>query len=377
MSDLERLNKAELSALATAAKIPGRSKMSKSELLIALNTHLENRSPLPDPPRPAPVSQRRTWTHMLDFDQRCGHQMGLGAVCDYPLVKGASACALHGGINISDLAVPASGELGTHTWPQLRRHQRQATYDPDPLGLDPVTSEVLAYLANFLFYDWFKVDVEGIEHVPMDGPAVLVPNHAGAAFPYDAVMLNMAVVNTAPLPRRIRVVGTEFFAQLPFVSHLFKRSGGAYAARPDARWILDNGLLLGVFPEGVAGFQKPHTEAYQVKRFGRGGFAKLAADAGAPIVPVAIIGSEDTHPVVMSSKALADVVKLIFPSQRVDEMGIWLNPLPLPVKWTIRFLEPIHVPPTADRLTIMELGEQTRQTVQEALDDMLGRPRSR
>ena len=376
MSDLQLLNKAELSALATAAKISGRSKMSKAELLEALSVHLENRSPLPKPPASEPVSHRRSWTHLLDLEQRCGHGLGLGASCDYPLVKGASACTLHGGINISDLAVPASGELGPHTWPQLRRHQRRATYDPDPLGLDPVTSEVLAHLANFLFYDWFKVDVEGIEHVPMDGPAVLVPNHAGAAFPYDAVMLNMAVVNTAPLPRRVRVVGTEFFAQLPFVSHLFKRSGGAYAARPDAKWILDNDLMLGVFPEGVAGFQKPHTEAYQVKRFGRGGFAKLAGDAGAPIVPVAIVGSEDTHPVVMSSKALADVVKLIFPSQRVEEMGIWLNPLPLPVKWTIRFLEPIHVPASADRLTIMELGERTRQTVQRALDEMLGRPPS-
>jgi 1-acyl-sn-glycerol-3-phosphate acyltransferase len=369
MSDLERLTKSELAALAKAANIAGRSKMAKAELLSAIQGHLAKRDPLPIVAK-AEASLRRQWKEFLDFDQRCGQRSGSGPRCDYPLVNGSSACAIHGGVDISNVALPVSGELGPHTWPQLRRHQRLATYDPDPLGLDPVTTEILWHLANFLFYDWFKVEVQGIENVPMDGPAVLVPNHAGAAFPYDGVMLNLAVVNTAPVPRRVRVVGTEFFAQLPFVSHLFKRSGGAYAARPDARWILDQGLILGVFPEGVAGFQKPHTEAYQVKRFGRGGFAKLAGDAGAPVVPVAIVGSEDTHPVVMSSKALASLVKLVFPSQRVEEMGIWLNPIPLPVKWTIRFLDPIHVPADADRLSILEIGEQTRQAVQIALNEM-------
>lgn len=372
MSDLELLNKSELAALAKAAGIPGRSTMTKAELLAAVQSHVAKREPLPIVKDSELTNSRRQWKEFLDFEQRCGHQSEAGSRCDYPLVRGSSNCAIHGGINISDIALPVSGELGPHTWPQLRRHQRLATYDPDPLGLDPVTSEILWHLANYLFYDWFNVEVQGIENVPLDGPGVLVPNHAGAAFPYDAVMLNLAIVNTAEVPRRVRVVGTEFFAQIPFVSHLFKRSGGAYAARPDARWILDQGLLLGVFPEGVAGFQKPHTEAYQVKRFGRGGFAKLAADAGAPIIPVAIVGSEDTHPVVMSSKALASIVKLIFPSQRVDEMGIWLNPIPLPVKWTIRFLEPIHVPADADRLSILETGEQTRQAVQSALNEMRG-----
>jgi len=118
--------------------------MSKAELLEALSVHLESRSPLPKPPASEPASHRRSWAYLLDLGQRCGHGLGLGAACDYPLVKGASACTLHGGMNISDLAVPASGELGPHTWSQLRRHQRRATYDPDPLGLDPVTSELLA-----------------------------------------------------------------------------------------------------------------------------------------------------------------------------------------------------------------------------------------
>ncbi len=183
-------------------------------------------------------------------------------------------------------------------------------------------------------------------------------------------MLQLAVANECPRPRRVRVMGTEIFNMLPFVSHLYRKSGAAYAAREDARWVLAKGYLLGVFPEGVKGFQKPLSEAYRLRKFGRGGFVQLARGAGAPIVPVAILGSEEVHPALFTSRRLASLVRLVFPQQRVEEMGVWVNPVPLPVKWKIRFLPPIDPAPAADRLAALETAEEVRARIQASLDAM-------
>ncbi len=369
MSILSRLSHEDLLALAFEAGMEGAEDMSAAELADAITLRLKA-PPTPQVERPARTGR---WVGAVDHDALCDEILPTGVGCDLPPVTGFARCALHGGGNIDDIAVPVLGELGPQTWPTLRRHQALATYDPDPLGLDPVAAEIAWWLASHLYHRWFKVEVEGIEHVPMDGPALVVPNHGGGFIPYDAMMLQLALLEEAPLPRRVRLIGTEIFNILPWLSHLYRRSGGGYASRADADWILSRDHLLGVFPEGAAGFQKPHSEAYRVQRFGRGGFAATAAAHGAPIIPVAIVGSEDAHPIVFSSKALARLVRLVFPDQRVDEMGVFLNPIPLPVQWTIRFLPPIEVPKGADRLDVLEAAEATRTSIQHALDEMLGR----
>lgn len=376
MNELERLGRDQLVALAREALIPGRSTMTKAHLVEALGARLRAQPPSVAPsggrPRPGGHPDRR-WHASIDRDRTCGARLPSGIGCDLPPRTGEEACGLHGGGNIGDVALPILGEIGPSTWPALRRHQRLASYDPDPLGLDPVAAEIAWWAIAPLYRQWFKVEVQGIEHVPMGGPGLIVPNHGGGALPYDAMMVQLALLEEAPVPRRVRMVGTEIFNLVPWLSHLYRRTGGAYAARADADFILSRGHLLGVFPEGAAGFQKPHSEAYRVRRFGRGGFAASAASHRAPIVPVAIVGSEDTHPIVFSSPLLARLVRLVFPEQRVDEIGVFLNPLPLPVRWRIRFLPPIHLPEGADRLDVLEAAEATRRTIQANLDEMLGR----
>ena len=383
---LDRLSRDELRAFARAADIPGRSKMTKAELIEAVRTELETAAKTDPPPasqseeaklseaRKRRLAASRKFEWMVDRRRSCTLRTIEGFACGLPAVADAERCALHGGVDISNLALPASGHLGIDTWPSLIRHLLLASYDSDALGLDPVVSEMIWHIANFLYFEYFRVSVEGIENVPMEGAAVLVGNHAGAFIPYDGMMLQLAVVNEAKLPRRVRVVGTEILNLLPFLSHLYRKAGAAFASKEDARWVLDNGYLLGAFPEGVPAFQKPHAEAYQLRRFGRGGFASLAIEAGAPIVPVAIVGSEDVHPALFSSRRLAQLFKLFFPQQRVDELGVFLNPIPLPVKWHIKFLPPIEpgsFGPEADRLTVLEITEHTREVIQGALDTML------
>ena len=360
MGDLADLTKAELMDLARARQLPGRSRMSKSELIAALED--------------APGRQRLAdrLAKFVDLEVRCAWHSVEGHPCGLPAATGADACALHGGVDIEDLSVPILGRLGYDTWPTLLRHLWLATYNIDPLGLDPVIAEMVWHTLNGLYFDYFRVDVDGVENVPMAGPGMLVANHGGAALPYDAAMLSLSVANEAPLPRRVRVVGTEIFNMLPVISHLYRKSGAAFASRDDALRILGAGHLLGVFPEGERGFMKPVWEAYQLQRFGRGGFVELASMADAPIIPVAIVGSEEVHPAVAVSKTLARLVRAVLPEQRVEGVAVFLNPVPLPVRWHVRFLPPIDpLPDPNDPLAVLERTEQIKGTIQTALDDMV------
>jgi 1-acyl-sn-glycerol-3-phosphate acyltransferase len=401
--ELTSLTKAELLEIARAHSLVGRSTMSKSELVEALmhetqepeqdgkpeveviddRIDADGIGPLPlpgiSPQDRAEAHARRAalderLSRFVDQSTHCSWTSVEGHPCGLPVLADTTACGLHGDGSIADRPIPLTGSLSFSAWPTLWRHLSLATYDPDSFGLDPVIAEMTWNVLNALYYDYFRVEVEGIENVPDEGGAVLVANHGGAAIPYDSAMLALAVMNEAEPPRRVRVVGTEIFNMLPFVSHLYRKVGAAYAARDDARELLKRGHLLGVFPEGERGFMKPVWEAYRVGRLGRGGFADLAQDAGAPIVPVAIIGSEEVHPAVMVSKRLAQLVRLIFPEQRVEEIAIALNPIPLPIRWKIRFLPPVEPSESGvpmDALEQLERVEDVRRSIQSALDDML------
>jgi 1-acyl-sn-glycerol-3-phosphate acyltransferase len=164
------------------------------------------------------------------------------------------------------------------------------------------------------------------------------------------------------------VSATEIFNMLPWVSHMYRKVGAVYATHEDARHLLERGALLGVFPEGESGFMKPVWQAYHVQRFGRGGFVQLAEQTGTPIVPVAILGAEEVHPAVAVSKRLAQLVRFIFPQQRVEEIAVFLNPVPLPVRWRIRFLPPVMPENPGVEL---ERSEDIRRSVQTSLDTLL------
>jgi 1-acyl-sn-glycerol-3-phosphate acyltransferase len=391
--ELAGLRKTELLAIARERGIRGRSTMSKAELVAALAaapSAAKRAQPGDDE-----VAIRTVETHggltrdsatggraaladrlaaAVDGDGRCTWISHEGDACGLPRIAGEPRCALHGGIDIYDRAVAVTGRLGFDTWPTLLRHLRMATYDTDTVGLDPVVAEMVWHVVNLLYFDYFRVTVEGAEHLPPDGPVVVAANHGGAALPYDAFMLTAAVANESAVPRRLRVIGTEIFNMLPVISHLYRKAGGAYASREDADHLLRHGRMVGVFPEGERGFMKPVWDAYQLQRFGRGGFLALAERHSAPVVPTAIVGSEEVHPAVGVSETLARLVRLVFPSQRVDQVAVVLNPVPLPVRWRIRFLPPVAPEGESaarDPLRMLERTEEIRGSIQAALDELV------
>ena len=137
-----------------------------------------------------------------------------------------------------------------------------------------------------------------------------------------------------------------------------------------------------VFPEGIKGTGKPFAERYRVQRFGRGGFVEIALRTGSPIVPVAVVGSEEIYPKLGESDLLARATGA--PFVPVTPTFPWLGPLgliPLPSRWRIEFCEPIdvsaHRPEAADdQRLVLDLSEQVRETIQQKLYDNLAKRRS-
>src|SRR4029434_2621884 len=74
------------------------------------------------------------------------------------------------------------------------------------------------------------------------------------------------------------------------------RIGGVRACRENAERLLAKDELVAVFPEGEKGMGKLWKDRYRLQRFGRGGFVKLAIRTGTPIIPVAVVGSEEAAP---------------------------------------------------------------------------------
>src|SRR4051794_25893484 len=136
----------------------------------------------------------------------------------------------------------------------------------------------------------WRIKVDGLEHLPTDGPAILCPNHTSVI---DSFIL------PAVLPRRITFVGKAEYMDSWKTKYIFPamgmipidRGGGSASERAltAAARVLERGELFGIYPEGTRSrsgiLHKGHT-----------GPARLALRTGAPIVPVGIVGSRDIQP---------------------------------------------------------------------------------
>jgi 1-acyl-sn-glycerol-3-phosphate acyltransferase len=247
----------------------------------------------------------------------------------------------------------------------------------DEHGFDPeFNSRYLLPIARFFYQRWFRVQIRGLEHVPAQGPALVVANHSGT-LPMDAVMLQAGLLDEHPARRNLRVLGADLVYEVPLLSALARKLGHIPAAPANADALLGAGELVGVFPEGFKGIGKPFAERYHLQRFGRGGFAATAIRAGVPLVPCAIVGAEEIYPMIGNAKQIADVLRL--PYFPITPLFPWLGPaglVPLPSRWIIEFCPPV---PTngyepgdeTDPRAIADLSGRIRGTIQRKLDDLL------
>jgi 1-acyl-sn-glycerol-3-phosphate acyltransferase len=249
----------------------------------------------------------------------------------------------------------------------------------DPFGHDRAYEESVAPMFRALYRRWWRVETAGIENVPASGKALLVANHSGGVFAYDGAMLKVALMDEHPAKRTARPLVDDFVYRLPFIGDFMTRCGGVRASMQNAERLLRQEQAVIVFPEGTKGIGKSFDQRYRLARFGRGGFVRLALRTGAPVVPIAIVGAEEIHPILARWEWLARQIGL--PYIPVTPTFPWLGLLgliPLPSKWRIEFGEPFdwsgYGPKAAhDRILVSRLTAEVRSRVQHMLVGALER----
>jgi len=250
---------------------------------------------------------------------------------------------------------------------------RERSGEVDEFGMDDVVVRRARPLLDFLYDTYWRVDAQGLENLPLEGPCLMVANRSGL-LPYDGLMVSHAVSRNHPRAELPRFFVADWLITLPFVQPYLARLGGVRACRENAERLLGAGRQVVVFPEGVKGAAKVFRERYQLKRFGRGGVVRVALDQGVPLIPVGVVGAEEAHPILFRWNAPGRALGL--PFLPVTPTFPWLGPLgtlPLPTKWVIRFGEPISIEhldadAVTDELLISRLTEETRSRIQTLVD---------
>jgi len=228
-----------------------------------------------------------------------------------------------------------------------------------------------------LYERWFRVEWEGLEHVPREGGALLVSNHAGI-MPVDGGFIAYGIEREVGRP--VYSLAHHGFWRVPFFGPFLER-GGAVVGHPENadRLLREDGEFVLVFPEGSKGPVKPPSERYRLQRFGRGGFVETAMRAGVPVVPIALLGTEDTTPIAATFRMLGNDVPITW---NMLAFGPLLGAMAyLPVKVRARVLPPVRFDQPAGlarypRSTVMDEAEAVREQLQTALDEMLARRKS-
>lgn len=223
-----------------------------------------------------------------------------------------------------------------------------------------------------LYRSWFRVEWEGLENLPRTGGALLVSNHAGM-FPVDGGIIAVGIQEE--LGRPVYGLAHHGFFKYPFLGTALERFG-AVAGHPDNahRLLKEDQSLVMVFPEGEKGPVKPPSERYRLQRFGRGGFVETAMRAGVPIVPIALMGTEDATPVLAQLRAWGNDFPLTL-------NALMFGPLlgafaPFPAKIRGRVLPPVQWDDPTDlehypRSVVMDRSEAIRADMQDALDSLI------
>jgi len=278
-----------------------------------------------------------------------------------------------------EAAEPPIEDFISRKWGRSALRSRAEEFDD--FGLDPSFEQRVKPIVEFLYRSYFRTTAEGIDNVPAEGRCIVVANHSGA-LPLDGLMLRAALRIDHKQKRDLRWLAEDFVYYLPFAGVFMNRVGAVRACPENAERLLEKESIVGVFPEGVHGIKKLFQERYRLQRFGRGGYIRLCLRMRAPIVPCAIIGAEESSPLLYRLEGLTELLGL--PYFPITPTFPFLGPaglLPAPTKWRMRFGEPINLdnygPEAADdHVLVGRLSERVRSSIQAMLDSGLRERRS-
>lgn len=196
-------------------------------------------------------------------------------------------------------------------------------------------------LLAFLYQDWFKVNLQGLQYLPKEGPVLLVGN-AGGVFPWAAFMLMYALMSDKQAPRRLHILANLDGIEDERLYNFLREIGFVSYSADNARKLFADGETVVIFPEGACGALKPYSERYRLRSLD---WTQLmpAIEARVPILPLATIGPDESFPMVANLQPIAKLLSL--PAFPITATFPWLpfpaNFLALPIKWKMRVLKAV------------------------------------
>ncbi len=213
---------------------------------------------------------------------------------------------------------------------------------------------------------YFRLEIEGLEHVPKKGRVLLVPNHSGVTG-LDAVMVGHEIYRN--INRIARTLAHPLWFIGPHIRVLSKRIGLVEASKEAGKKLLRQGHAVIIFPEGEAGNFKPTAQRYRLTEFRRG-FVRMAMATKSPIVPIVVIGAEETN-INLSSLKFHSMLKGVL-------IPVPLNMLPLPAKWKVIFLPPIDMRQYSSKdennsELVHKIASEVRVRIQKRIDEEIAK----
>ena len=244
----------------------------------------------------------------------------------------------------------------------------------DEFGLDPKYLRAWDFWFRFLRKIYWRAEVEGLENIPREGPALMVANHRGF-MPFDGVVHRSAIVEKTGRHIRFLVIPSLF--KFPFLSDFLIKQGGVVASQLNSARLFRRGELVGIFPEGITGAFRMYKGAYRLGAFARDTFARMAIEHQVPVIPGAVVGHVEIFPILARMNIPPLMRWTGWPFIPVTPT-FPLLPVPLPTKWHVRYMDPISVSPLKpedadDRKRVREFSQHVRGVLQGGIDDMLAR----
>ena len=201
---------------------------------------------------------------------------------------------------------------------------------------------------------YFRADVRGLEHIPPEGPVLLVGNHSGGTWIADTFIFSQYFYDRFGAGRRYHQLAHDLVFKVPGLRALVERYGTVPASPQNMARALELGAALLVYPGGDHETFRPSWESDRLDFAGRTGFVKLALEQGVPIVPIVAIGGQETALFLGQGRRIARALKLddrfrlkVLPAALGPPFGVTFLDLParfpLPAKISIRVGKPIDL----------------------------------
>jgi 1-acyl-sn-glycerol-3-phosphate acyltransferase len=253
-------------------------------------------------------------------------------------------------------------------------------------GVDDTFMDRQKYLWNPLMDYWFRMEIEGWEHLP-EPPVLLIGIHSGAPFVWDAWTVGIQWWRRFGTDRPLHGTAHDALMAAPVIGSYFRKMGVLPAAPDSIASALEAGHDVALWPGGEIDSLRPWTDRDEAVLAGRKGFIRMAITAGVPIVPIATVGGPDSMPVLARGRRLAKALQLdkvarlkMFPISIQAPWGIspaMLPELPLPTKIRTAFQPPVKLsrdPAKAkDDDYVERKYDEVQQSIQDGMDTLARR----